>query len=207
MIRIKIDDRQLRDLAKRLDRARSGWPEAIRQGLNQGGDKVRTEVRRTLQARMGTKKYGIVVAGTRSIAATGGALGGALSYQIIGSPKPIEIEEFRVQSRGAKRFGDWRDQSRVGGRFGAIKSKALVVAAPWAASRAFKRSFDLVGKGLVAIRPAEAGKGRGAQRILYGPSVASEMRSDGVARLFARAAAQHVPPAILRRLGRTLGAR
>ncbi len=201
MIRIRIDDRQLRNLAKRLERSRASWPDAIREGLNQGGDKVRTEVRRVLQVQMGTRTYRAITSNTRSIRATGGAL----AYQIIGSPKPLKIEEFRIQSRGPKRLGDWRDQSRVKGRFGPIKAKGSVVAAPWAVSRAFKRSFDLVGRGLVAIRPASAGKG--GRRLLYGPTVAKEMLQGETPRAFARAAQRHVPLIILARLGRSLGAR
>lgn len=211
MIRIRIDDRQLRNLLKRLERSRARWPEAIREGLNQGGDKVRTEVRRVLQVQMGTKTYRAITSNTRTVRATanGSGLwsigGGGYAYQIIGSPKPIKIEEFRIQSRGPKRLGDWRDQSRVSGRFGPIKAKGSVVAAPWAVSRAFKRSFDLVGKGLVAIRPASAGKG--GRRLLYGPTVAKEMLQGETPRAFTRSAARHVPPIILARLGRSLGAR
>lgn len=201
MIRIRIDDRQLRNLVKRLERSRASWPDAIREGLNQGGDKVRTEVRRVLQVQMGTRTYRAITSNTRSIRATGGAL----AYEIIGSPKPLKIEEFRIQSRGPKRLGDWRDQSRVSGRFGPIKAKGSVVAAPWAVSRAFKRSFDLVGKGLVAIRPANAGKS--GRRLLYGPTVAKEMLQGETPRAFTRSAARHVPPIILARLGRSLGTR
>ena len=203
MIRIRIDDRQLRSLVKRLERSRASWPDAIREGLNQGGDKVRTEVRRVLQVQMGTRTYRAITSNTRSIRATGGTL----AYQIIGSRTPLEIKEFRIQSRGPKRLGDWRDQSRIGGRFGPIKAQGNVVAAPWSVSRAFKRSFDLVGKGLVSTRPAEGGKSRGSRRLLYGPTVAKEMLQGETPRAFVRAAARHVPPIILARLGRSLGAR
>jgi hypothetical protein len=107
-------------------------------------------------------------------------------------------------------LGNWRDQSRISGRLGPIKAKGSVVAAPRAVSRAFTRSFDLVGRGLVgrglvAIRPASAGKG--GRRLLYGPTVAKEMLQGETPRTFVRSAERHVPPIILTRLGRSLGAR
>jgi hypothetical protein len=91
----------------------------MRQTLSGAGDKTRTAVRRALRDQMGVKRYGTIVAHTRSYMHSGG-----LAYSFEGSGKGLPIEEFPVRA-GA------------GG----------VVASPWRVSRLFKRSFVKAGGG------------------------------------------------------------
>ena len=97
-------------------------PLAIARGLNEGGDKVRTQVQHALQRQTGLVMYRSVTSRVHTIR----AYPGNLDYQIIAKGKPaIPIKEFRV-TRGPRG----------------------VVAFPWAKEHDFKRSF--VGKGRVS---------------------------------------------------------
>jgi hypothetical protein len=87
---------------------------AMVETLGQAGDKTRTAVRRALWRQTAAKKYGTIVAATRSY-----ILPAVLEYRIEAKGKGLPIEEFkglRVTRRGN-------------------------AAAPWNSARTFKRSF------------------------------------------------------------------
>lgn len=178
----------------------------LREGLREGGDKVRTKVRRALKEQMGVKRYGVVV---KHVV---GVLGhsGALTYVIRGDGKGLPIEEFPVRAKagpGAIRWSareHWKLQPRESlGRFGKIQDvPPEVTASPWGIARTFKRSF--VGRG--GYRAAIPGdKGGWMMRKLFGPSVAKEIVKDRSARAFEMAVRTDVLPAVEKRLGRLLG--
>ena len=180
---------------------------AIREGLNQGGDKVATDVRKALWKQTGVKQYKSILSRTRTIKAVDGgsgnwnmaghvsAGGSDFAYQIIGFGKGIPIKEFKVGVRTGAGGG--------------------VVANPWGVSHQFKRSFKTKGGRLLARLPDKvsewtdkSGKRhrRAALRGLYGPSIAKEIVQGAVPTVFLLSAASQVEPAIRARLVRALGA-
>ncbi len=69
-------------------------PVEMARGLNDGGDIVRTQVRRALKDQMGVTSYGIVVDHTGSIPASPSGL----VYKITGSGKGLPIKDFPVSA-------------------------------------------------------------------------------------------------------------
>jgi hypothetical protein len=49
MLTLSIDSSNLKKLERELDRMSAKLPRAVARGLNEGGDKVRTQVQRALQ--------------------------------------------------------------------------------------------------------------------------------------------------------------
>lgn len=152
--------------------------QAIREGLNEGGDKVRTDVRKALQQQTGAKTYRAITSRTRSIKA-----GGALQYVIIGSGKGLPIKEFRTQIRRGTGGG--------------------VVSEPWNVSRQFQRSFALKGQGADGYRARTTSK-RFPVRKLFGPSIPKEMMQGAIPSVFVLSVGAQVLPAIEKRLVRAL---
>ena len=69
-------------------------PQAIARGLNEGGDRVRTQVQRALQKQTGLVKYGSVTKRAR----TARAFPANMNYSIIVSGKPAtKPTEFRTR--------------------------------------------------------------------------------------------------------------
>lgn len=177
---------------------------AMREGLQEGGNKVRTKVRKALQKQMGVTKYGVIVSNTTGTIANAG-----LNYIIRGTGKGLPIENFPVKGKaagGADRWSRRRHyllQGRDGrGRFGKLKDTPdEVTASPWAVSRTFKRSF--VGGG--GYRAAIPHGGKFRIRKLYGPSVAKEIVKDASLASFQASVRIDVAPAIEKRLARVLG--
>ncbi len=179
MINFKVDMRSLkRELNRELVRLSAKVPLAIARGLNEGGDKVRTQVQHALQRQTGLVMYRSVTSRVHTIR----AYPGKLDYQIIAKGKPaIPIKEFRA---------------RLGPRG--------VVAFPWAKEHDFKRSF--VGKGRVSGGfLARLGKERFPVRRLFGPSLAKELDKGESAQAFNSGADAFVPPAIEKHLDKLLG--
>lgn len=159
--------RRLSDLA-RAERA-------MAEGLNEGGDKVRTQVRRDLKAQMNVRKYGAITSRTPSRKASPGNL----RYEIEGEGKGLPITEFPV-SAGIHR---------------------PVTAQPWGVSHTFKRSFK-TRSGLLRARLSSR---RFPIRSLRGPAVSKEILKDRTAAHFEADAADIVERAVVKRLGRLMG--
>jgi hypothetical protein len=175
----------------------------LSEGLGEGGDKVRTQVRRALKAQTGVKRYGAVVERVTSF-------NSGLTYVICGSGKEMPIEEFPVRAKagqGAVRWSSrehWKLQVRESfGKFGKIQDvPPEVTASPWGVARTFKRSF--VGrKGFRAAIPG--GKRGWLARKLFGPSVAKEIVKGQSASAFEVSVRTDVLPAIEKRLARLMG--
>ena len=145
------------------------------QGLNEGGDKTRTPVRRDLREQTGVKAYGSITKRT----ATKRAHPGRLVYEIIGTGKGMPIKEFPYRAA----------------------VRAPVTAQPWRVAHTFARSFKTSAKGLLRAR---RGPSRFPIRALYGPAVPKEIIKDRTAAGFEAHAAPNVERAVMRRLGRLL---
>ena len=189
---------------------------AVARGLNEGGDKVRTQVQRALKKQTGVSKYSSItsrISTTRAYpqfmaGAIGSNLGsgfssyGSLSYQIIAKGSGIPIKEFPVHLVD-----------------GAVDAKT------WGVDHVFKRSFEIKGRGIEGARArilnpdfapgtkryikTKTGKTVDTKwrlRRLYGPSLPKEMlRGDGETLAAFRASVPlFVPPAVLRHLIRAI---
>ena len=190
---IHIDASGLLLTAKRFRALKDGMQRAIREGLNQGGDKVSTDVRKALWKQTGLSKYASVLRRTRTIKATD-AGSGSFTYVIAATGKGIPIKEFKVSVRKGPGGG--------------------VNAAPWNVPRQFQRSFALASGGYRARLPGgrtvsyvgKDGKAhRGyALRSLYGPSIAKEAMTGAIPTVFMLSVSAQVPPIILARMARAL---
>ena len=191
---LQIDTSRLLLAATRFRNFRPLVHRAIREGLNQGGDKVATDVRKALWKQTGVKQYKSILSRTRTIKAVDGGVG-AFAYTIVGMGKGIPIKEFKVGVRTGAGGG--------------------VVANPWGVPHQFKRSFRSKSGRLLARLPGtmsewtdKSGKRhrRAALRGLYGPSIAKEIVQGAVPTVFLLSAASQVEPAIRARLVKALGA-
>lgn len=179
VVSIRIDPAGINKLARQIDGIEARIPRAIVQGLNEGGDKVRTQVMRTLWKQTGLTKYASVTSRVR----TARASEGGLTYQIIAPGKPpIPIIEWPVTVNK--------------GPGGGVDAKT------WGVDHLFKRSFQEAGG---ALRARTTSK-RFPVRVLHGPSLAKELVSDkgSVPAVFYAAVSAEVLPAIVKRLGRVL---
>ncbi len=179
---------------------------ALHEGVRAAGDKVRTQVRRSLHRQMGTKKYGTIVKATRSY------IPARMAYAIEGTGKGLPIQEFPVKASDDIRMRwrwspkwHWRLQSRQSnGRFGRIEltstGRAGVVAQPWRVTHAFKRSFvDAQGIYRAAL-PGTRGKGR----KLYGPAAWKEIVRGETVAMFQSLAPKEMQAQVGKRLARLL---
>lgn len=161
--------------AARLEAMPAQARRAMADGLNEGGDLERTQVRRDLRVQTGVKRYKAV----KDRTGTTRAAPGRLVYVIRGEGPGMPILEFPVAS-GLRR---------------------PVTARPWGVAHTFKRSFQTSGQGLLRAR---LGSERMPIRALYGPSVAKEIVKDETAAGFKATAAPLVERAVVKRLGRLL---
>lgn len=182
---------------------------AMQQGLQEGGDKVRTKVRRSLKTQTNVKAYGTIVAhapGARS----------GLIYTIRGTGKGLDIEEFPGRiSKSLKTWvrwsprQHWKLQTRHQGRFGElpkVTDDGEVYSVPWGVGRTFKRSFvDEHGTPRQANPSQGKGKHKWSFRALYGPSIAKEIVKDEALEAFYQSVQVEVMPAIEKRLARVMG--
>lgn len=191
---IHIDPTGLLLTAKRLRGFKAGVERAIREGLNQGGNKVATDVRKALWKQTGVKQYKSILSRTSTIGAVDHG-GGDYRFVIVASGKGVPIKEFSVKvSKGA------------GGG---------VVANPWNVAHKFKRSFQTASGAYRARLPGarvsftgKDGKTHRGYRLrgLYGPSIAKEAMQGAVPTVFHLSVAAQVQPIILARLARALQA-
>jgi len=169
-----------------LAKVRERMPQALAYGLNNGGRKVFTAVRRGLWAQTGVKKYASITSRTANMPASPGNL----TFTIVARGKPIPIREFPVKrmARG-------------------------VQASPWATARVFARSFQekQAGGGYIpGVFMARRNKDRGSVRMLYGPNLAKQMlgltRDDQtIPQLFMSSAAAEVPQQLLKAMSKAMG--
>ena len=166
---------------------------ALHDSVRAAGDKTRTVVRKSLHQQMGTKRYGTIVAATRSF------IPGPMTYVIEGRGKGLPIIEFPV--RGSRAKGrTWRDQPRdAAGRFGPLPPSVIgfVTARPWRVAHNFKRSFVAADGTYKARLP-----GSTRTRKLFGPSVAKEIVKDATLAAFETTAPREMEVQIVRRLAR-----
>ena len=166
---------------------------ALHDGVRAAGDKTRTAVRKTLHEQMGTKRYGKIVAATRSF------IPGPMTYVIEGRGKGLPIIEFPVRGRSAK-GRTWRDQPRdAAGRFGPLplSDVGFVTARPWRVAHTFKRSFVAADGTYKARLP-----GSTQTRSLFGPSAAKEIVKDATRAAFEATAPLEMEAQLAKRLGR-----
>lgn len=149
--------------------------QAFAQGLNEGGDLERTQVRRTLREQTGVKAYSSITKRT----GTTRAHAGRLQYDVLGTGKGMPIKEFPV----------------------AASARRPVTAKPWGVPHTFKRSFKTSGQGLLRAR---LGAERMPIRALYGPAVSKEIVKDETAGEWQANAAPVVSRMVMKRLGRLL---
>jgi hypothetical protein len=175
---IQIDASDLRRLQRDLDRLQAKLPQAIARGLNEGGDKVRTQAQRALQKQTSLVRYGSVTKRVR----TARAFPSALSYSIVVAGKPpTKPAEFRTRVTTGKGGG--------------------VTIIMWGIAHKFKRSFQQKYKlGLRARLGAERDKLRGFD----GPNLAKEAVKDQTAEAFFRTTAAVVAPIVEKHLARAL---
>jgi hypothetical protein len=181
-------------LARQLDQMEARIPRAIAFGLNEGGDKVRTQVQRGLQEQTSLIKYDSVLrrVGTMRAFGTNAPKSGVgptqpagLAYQIIVRGKPsTRIDEFKFRVKTGK-----------GG---------YVAAKMWGVDRIFKRSFQMKGASGSAGLRARRQTAREPIRGFDGPNLAEELGRGIVPGRFYATAAFAVPVAIIKHLGKAL---
>jgi hypothetical protein len=175
---IQIDASDLRRLQRDLDRMQVKLPQAIARGLNEGGDKVRTQAQRALQKQTGLLRYASVTKRTR----TARAFAGAMSYSLFVSGKP------------ATRPAEFRTKVTTGPGGG-------VTIWMWNAAHKFKRSFQQKLKGGLRMRLDAS---RLPVRGFDGPNLAKEAVKDQTAQAFFRTTAAVVAPIVEKQIARAL---
>lgn len=195
MISIDIEVASLAKLRKEIARFQRGIPLAIARGLNEGGDKVRTQVRRAMREQTGlvrlnsvTSRSSTMRAYTSAAPKSGiGPIGpGSLSYRIIFRGKPhTKPDEFRYS---VKR-----------GRGGGVSVKM------WGVSHLFKRSFQIKGRSGASGLRMRIGNPREPIRGFDGPNLAKEAVKGQVKTSFFDGAATFVLPVVEKQIIRLLG--
>jgi hypothetical protein len=190
---IVVDGRGFDSLVKGLTKLERELPRAIAQGLNEGGDKVRTQVQKSLQRQTGLVKYESVTSrvGTRRAfdgaprSGIGPVAVGSLAYEIIVRGKPsTKPSEFKYSVKKGPGGG--------------------VTVWVWNVPHKFQRSFALFGKAAEGLR-ARTGETRFPIRSFDGPNLAKEAVEGETAETFEKGAATLVMPMIEKRIGRILG--
>ncbi|TWD54532.1 hypothetical protein FB480_103444 [Agrobacterium vitis] len=161
---------------------------AIRSGMSNGGDKVRTDVRKALQIVSGATKYASVVKRSQGFYAPSSARGGAYVLRIgrgDGDNKSalpwLKADEFK---------------ERV--------SKAGIIASPWAKPRLLKRSFAIKGRDDADAYRVRLPGQRKTRRI-YGPNLAKEFLTDIPAYVVTGSIKTRLVPEIGKRLDKAWG--
>jgi hypothetical protein len=178
MAAISIDSSDLRRMIRQIDRIQAKLPQAIARGLNEGGDRVRTQTQRALQKQTGLTRYASVTKRTR----TARAFPGGLNYSIIVSGKPAtKPTEFRTRVTTGKGGG--------------------VTIWMWGVAHKFKRSFQQKLKGGLRMRLDSA---RLPVRGFDGPNLAKEAIKDQAAAAFFRTTAAVVASIVEKQIARAL---
>ncbi|HXT06984.1 MAG TPA: hypothetical protein VN715_08630 [Roseiarcus sp.] len=196
-MQIKIDARELGRFSKEIERLQRQIPQGVARGLNEGGDKVRTQVQHALQRQAGFKRYSSVTTRTRTArafaargdvtkAVQGSGVGQGMSYQIIVSGKASKPFEFKAEVKKGAGGG--------------------VTVWFWGEAHKFKRSFEGSGKiaGQLLMRKLGGPKDRLPTRSFDGPNLAKEAVKAEAAETFFRAAETEVAPAVLKQIAKEL---
>ncbi len=178
MITISIDASGLKRLERDLDRLRVKIPLAVARGLNEGGDKVRTQVQRALQKQTSLVRYVSVTSRTRTVR----AFGESPSYSIIVNGRATKPKEFKT--RVVKGPG--------GG----------VTVVMWNNPHRFPRSFQQAVRGGLRMR---LGGSRLPIRGFDGPNLAKEAVKDETKRAFFDTVETAIVPAVEKMLAKALG--
>ena len=162
---------------------RAGPHQSISQGLNEGGDKVRTQVRRAMREQTSLMRLNSVIKRQATIR----AFPGRLAYSILFKGKPhTRPDEFAYKVKTGPGGG--------------------VTVTMWGVAHRFQRSFQIAGmSGSFGLR-ARLSKDRLPIRGFDGPNLAKEAaKEDGlVATTFMSLSPILVPPTIEKRLARLL---
>lgn len=175
MIALRVSS-DLGKMLKGVERQHAQVQRAIAQGLNEGGNKVRTLEQRAMREQTGLTKLGSVTKRQRTIL----AFPGKLEYTIVVSGKPpTKPDEFR--------------KAVTTGRGGGVTVWM------WNVAHKFKRSFQQKFKGGLRMRLADP---RLPIRGFDGPNLAKEAVKGLVAETFIRESETIVPAMIEKRLAR-----
>jgi hypothetical protein len=175
---LQIDSSDLKRLIRDLDRIQARLPQAIARGLNEGGDKVRTQAQRALQKQTSLVRYASVTKRVR----TARAFPGGLNYSIVVSGKPpTKPDEFRTRVTKGPGGG--------------------VTIFMWGVAHKFKRSFQQALKGGLRMR---LGGSRLPIRGFDGPNLAKEAVKDQTAEAFFRTTDAVLAPIVEKHLARAL---
>lgn len=175
MIAFRISS-DLDKMLKRVERQAAQVQRAIAQGLNEGGNKVRTQEQRAMREQTGLTKLSSVTKRQRTVL----AFPGNLEYSIIVSGKPpTKPDEFRKSVTTGPGGG--------------------VTVWMWNVAHKFKRSFKQKIKGGLRMRLADP---RLPIRSFDGPNLAKEAVKGQVAETFITQSELLVPPMIEKRLAR-----
>ncbi len=175
MLNVQIDASALTKLSRDLSRVSARTPQEFTNGLNAGGDRVRTAVRHAIQDQTSLVRYSSVVQRTRSSR----AYPGSPIYTIYVSGKATKQPEFKTII----------EEGAGGG----------VTIVLWKKAHKFKRSFQQKFKGGLRAR---LGGPRFPTRAFDGPNLAKEAIKDDSAKTFIEAAEVMIAPLILTRLVR-----
>lgn len=191
MIALRVSS-DLDKMAKGLEAQQARVLRAIAQGLQDGGNLTRTQVRKAMRAQTGLLRLKSVTSRERTInpyvsglapkSGIGPVRGASLNYTIVyrGKP-PTKPAEFKTSVKTGPGGG--------------------VTVWMWAVAHKFQRSFQQKFKGGLRMRLAGP---RLPIRSFDGPNLAKEAVKDDVAATFLAQSAALVPPAIDRRLARAL---
>ena len=94
-MQIKFDAHELEKLIRGVEKLQKQIPSAIARGLNEGGDKTRTQVQKALQKQTGLVRYASVTGRVRTVRAFAGT-GGASSYEIRVNGRATKMHEFKT---------------------------------------------------------------------------------------------------------------
>ena len=161
-------------------------PQAIADGLNEGGRLVFTKVRQGLREQVNPKAYKTITLRTYPMSANPGSL----VYTIVVKGKPTPIKEFQVRRTGG---GVW--------------------SSPWGVGRVFARSFQeksASGAYKPGVWRARVTSEHLPIRPLFGPNLAKEMlgitrNNQRMPTIFHLAVLGSVEPMLSKRLSRAFG--
>lgn len=156
--------------------------------LNQVGNKLRTQVARSLVTQTGLK-YGEVRDQMNTIPASAASL----AYEVIGSGRYFGVGHFSARAQGQNPRG-----VNLKTLWGPVNTGG-VSASPWGRAQLFRGAFMVGGRVFVRRGPA-----RYPIKFLYGPSVPREMERDAIPQDFIAAAEHELPGAIDRKLNQML---
>jgi hypothetical protein len=190
LIMINVDASSLKQLIADLARLRARIPVAIARGLNEGGDKVRTQVRAAMRKQTGLVRLKSITERSSTVRAfpagsaryAGGPFGlNGSAYVMVFRGKPTKPDEFVTRvTRGP------------GGG---------VMVRMWGVDHKFPRSFQQLIKGGLRMR---LGGPRLPIRGFDGPNLAKEAVKGEVAETFTREANSLVMPMIEKRIARII---